>query len=176
MSVVGRRFRDGEIFVPEVLVAARAMKAGMEHLEPRLAECGVEPAGKVVIGTVKGDIHDIGKNLVIMMLRGSGFQVIDLGINVPAQKFVAAIQEYQPDIVGMSALLTTTMAQMKVNIDALRQAGALEKVKVMVGGAPVTRQYAEQIGAHGFAPNASAAVDRALELVRERKTMQAGAL
>jgi 5-methyltetrahydrofolate--homocysteine methyltransferase len=167
MAVVGQQFRENEIFLPEVLVRARAMKAGMDHLEPILAASGVEPVGKFVIGTVKGDIHDIGKNLVIMMLRGAGIQVVDLGIGVPAQKFIDAIHEHNPDVVGMSALLTTTMVQMKANIEAIRKAGLLDSTRVMVGGAPVTKEYAASIGAHGFAPNAASAVNRALELIAE---------
>jgi 5-methyltetrahydrofolate--homocysteine methyltransferase len=163
MTVVGIRFRNNEIFVPEVLVSARAMKAGMAHLEPILSACGIPPVGTFVIGTVKGDIHDIGKNLVGMMLRGAGFKVIDLGVNTATQKFIDAIAEHQPQIVGMSALLTTTMGQMKVNIETFRAAGL--DVKVMVGGAPVSVEYAERIGAHAHGANASEAVEKALNLV-----------
>jgi len=167
MQVVGVRFRDNVIFVPEVLVAARAMKAGLEHLEPMLAACGVEPAGTVVIGTVRGDIHDIGKNLVGMMLRGAGFRVIDVGVNAPLGTFLSAIEQHRPDLVGMSALLTTTMGQMKVNIEAFRQAGFLDRLRVMVGGAAVTGDYAAAIGAHGYARDASAAVACAAGLLAD---------
>ncbi len=169
MQVVGERFRDNIIFVPEVLVAARAMKAGLAHLEPVLAACGIEPVGTFVIGTVKGDIHDIGKNLVGMMLKGAGFRVIDLGVNTPLAKFQAAIDEHRPDIVGMSALLTTTMGQMKVNIEAFRAAGLFDRMRVMVGGAAVSVDYAEAIGSHGYGKDAPASVARALELLAEVK-------
>jgi 5-methyltetrahydrofolate--homocysteine methyltransferase len=169
MQVVGVRFRDNVIFVPEVLVAARAMKAGLAHLEPVLAACGIDPVGTFVIGTVKGDIHDIGKNLVGMMLKGAGFRVVDLGVNAPLPRFVAAIEEHRPDIVGMSALLTTTMGQMKVNIEAFRTAGLLSRMRVMVGGAPVSEDYAAAIGAHGYGKDAPASVARALELLAELK-------
>lgn len=175
MAVVGQQFRDNEIFLPEVLVRARAMKAGMEHLEPLLAASGVEPVGRVLIGTVKGDIHDIGKNLVVMMLKGAGIQVVDLGINVPAQKFLEGIAQHKPEVVGMSALLTTTMVQMKVNMEAFRSAGILDNVRVMVGGAPVTKEYAQSIGADGYAANASTAVNRALELIAEARSARAAA-
>jgi 5-methyltetrahydrofolate--homocysteine methyltransferase len=164
MTVVGIRFRDNEIFVPEVLVSARAMKAGLAHLEPIFSACGVPPVGTVVIGTVKGDIHDIGKNLVGMMLRGAGFRVIDLGVNTTTQKFLDAIAEHRPQIVGMSALLTTTMGQMKLNIDAIRAASL--DIRVMVGGAPVSVEYAERIGADAHGANATEAVEKALALVR----------
>jgi methanogenic corrinoid protein MtbC1 len=169
MRVVGERFRDNIIFVPEVLVAARAMKAGLAHLEPILAACGIEPIGTFVIGTVKGDIHDIGKNLVGMMLRGAGFRVVDLGVNTPLPKFLSAIEEHQPQIVGMSALLTTTMGQMKVNLEAFRQAGLFDRLRVMVGGAPLTEDYARAIGAHGYGKDATTAVARALDLLQELK-------
>jgi 5-methyltetrahydrofolate--homocysteine methyltransferase len=167
MTVVGVRFRNNEIFVPEVLVSARAMKAGLAHLEPIFSACGIPPVGTFVIGTVKGDIHDIGKNLVGMMLRGAGFKVIDLGVNTATQKFLDAIAEHQPEIVGMSALLTTTMGQMKINIDAFRAAGL--NVKVMVGGAPVSVEYAERIGADAHGANATEAVEKALQLIDARK-------
>jgi 5-methyltetrahydrofolate--homocysteine methyltransferase len=169
MQVVGERFRDNIIFVPEVLVAARAMKAGLAHLEPVLAACGIEPIGTYVIGTVKGDIHDIGKNLVGMMLKGAGFRVIDLGVNTPLAKFEAAIAEHRPEIVGMSALLTTTMGQMKVNLEAFRAAGLLDTMRVMVGGAAVSKDYAETIGAHAHGKDAPASVALALELLAEVK-------
>jgi corrinoid protein of di/trimethylamine methyltransferase len=170
MRVVGLRFRENVIFVPEVLVAARAMKAGMSHLEPILAASGIEPVGTFVIGTVKGDIHDIGKNLVGMMLRGAGFRVVDLGVNVPLERFLAAVDEHRPELVGMSALLTTTMGQMKVVLDAFREAGALERCRVMVGGAAVSEEWATAIGAHGFGKDAPAAVARALDLLDEVRT------
>jgi 5-methyltetrahydrofolate--homocysteine methyltransferase len=165
MKVIGVRFKNNEIFVPEVLVAARAMKAGLAHLEPVFAACGIEPIGTVVIGTVKGDIHDIGKNLVRMMLRGAGFRVIDLGINTTLQKFCDAIEGHKPNLLGMSALLTTTMGQMKVNIDAFREKGYLERMRVMVGGAPVSREYAAKIGSDGYGKDASEAVSVALQLL-----------
>jgi len=167
MQVVGVRFRDNLIFVPEVLIAARAMKAGLAILEPVLAACGIEPVGTVVIGTVKGDIHDIGKNLVGMMLRGAGFRVVDLGVNTPLPKFLAAIEEHRPELVGMSALLTTTMGQMKTNIEAFRAAGLFERLRVMVGGAPVSEEYASAIGAHGHGKDATGAVALALRLLDE---------
>jgi 5-methyltetrahydrofolate--homocysteine methyltransferase len=168
MQVVGQRFRANEIFLPEVLVAARAMKAGMTHLEPVMAACGIPPVGKLVIGTVKGDIHDIGKNLVTAMLRGAGFQVIDLGINVPLNDFVHAIEQHQPDIVGMSALLTTTMQQMKINLDGFRQRGLLDRVRVLIGGATVTKEWAASIGAD-YARDAMSAVQKAQELLHDKK-------
>jgi 5-methyltetrahydrofolate--homocysteine methyltransferase len=164
MRVVGERFARNEIFVPEVLVSARAMKAGLAHLEPIFSACGIEPLARVVLGTVKGDIHDIGKNLVGMMLRGAGFEVIDLGVNAKLEAFLEAIRAHRPAIVGMSALLTTTMGQMKTNIEAFRAAGL--DVKVMVGGAPVSEEYARRIGADGYGKNAQEAVEKALELVR----------
>lgn len=169
MTVVGIRFRDNEIFVPEVLVSARAMKAGLAHLEPIFSASGIPPVGTVVIGTVKGDIHDIGKNLVGMMLRGAGFRVIDLGVNTATQKFLDAIAEHRPQIVGMSALLTTTMGQMKLNIDAFRTAGL--DVRVMVGGAPVSVEYAARIGADAHGANATEAVEKALQLVAGPATL-----
>jgi 5-methyltetrahydrofolate--homocysteine methyltransferase len=145
------------------------MKAGLAHLEPVLAACGIEPIGTYVIGTVKGDIHDIGKNLVGMMLRGAGFRVIDLGVNTPLAKFQAAIEEHQPEIVGMSALLTTTMGQMKVNIEAFRAAGLFDRLRVMVGGAAVSEDYAGAIGAHAYGKDAPSSVARALDLLAEVK-------
>ena len=167
MAVVGQRFRDNVYFVPEVLLAARAMKAGMAHLDPVLSACGIEPVGTFVLGTVKGDIHDIGKNLVGMMLRGAGFRVIDLGINVPVSQFLGAIEEHCPQLVGMSALLTTTMMQMKVNIEEFRRAGVLNRVRVMVGGAAVSAEFARAIGADSYAQDASVAVARARELLAQ---------
>jgi 5-methyltetrahydrofolate--homocysteine methyltransferase len=169
MKVVGERFRDNIIFVPEVLVAARAMKAGLAHLEPIFAACGIEPVGRIVIGTVKGDIHDIGKNLVGMMMRGAGFEVIDLGVNTSIQKFVAAIEEHKPHLLGMSALLTTTMPQMKKNIDEFREKGYLTHMRVMVGGAPVSREWAQKIGADGYGKDASEAVQVGLALLEQVK-------
>ena len=164
MNEVGVKFKANEIYVPEVLIAARAMKAGMEILRPKLAETGVKPVGQMVIGTVKGDLHDIGKNLVSMMMEGAGFEVIDLGIDVPAEKFIQAIKEHQPQLVGMSALLTTTMIQIRENIKAFQEAGVRDKVKVMIGGAPVTQKFADEVGADGYAPDAASAVDVARSL------------
>lgn len=165
MDEVGKDFKAGELFVPEVLIAARAMHAGMAILRPLLADSDVLSAGKCVIGTVKGDLHDIGKNLVRMMVEGAGFEVIDLGTDVDAAAFVAAVQEHQPDVVGMSALLTTTMVNMKSTIEALEEAGVRDSVKIMIGGAPVTAAYVEEIGADAYAPDAASAVDTARELV-----------
>jgi len=165
MSEAGKLFEEGEYFVPELLVAARAMQGGMELLKPLLVAEDVEPVGKVVIGTVKGDLHDIGKNLVGMMLEGAGFEVIDLGTDVDAEKFVEAVKTNNAHMVGMSALLTTTMSNMPSTIEALKQAGLRESVKVMVGGAPVTESFAQQIGADGYAPDASQAAKLALSYV-----------
>jgi 5-methyltetrahydrofolate--homocysteine methyltransferase len=163
MAEVGRRFRANEMFVPEVLVAARAMKAGMAHLEPIFAETGVASVGTCILGTVQGDIHDIGKNLVGMMLRGAGFTVVDLGVNVPPAVFADAVLEHGAGIVGLSALLTTTMVQMRPTLDAIRNAAP--GVTVMVGGAPVTAEFAREIGADGYGANAADAADLALRLV-----------
>jgi 5-methyltetrahydrofolate--homocysteine methyltransferase len=165
MDEVGRRFENNEYFVPELLIAARAMKGALELLRPRLAESGAEPVGRVVIGTVRGDLHDIGKNLVAAMLEGGGFEVIDLGVDVPPEKFVAAATEKKAQIIAISALLTTTMMGMKSTIEAAREAGVRGKVKVMVGGAPVTQRFADEIGADGFSDNASGAVREARRLV-----------
>ena len=165
MDEVGRDFKAGELFVPEVLVAARAMHAGMHVLRPLLAESDAASAGKLVIGTVKGDLHDIGKNLVRMMLEGAGFETVDLGTDVDPQGFVAAVRQHRPQLVGMSALLTTTMVQMKTTIEALEEAGLRESVKIMVGGAPLTDGFAKQIGADAYAPDAASAVDIARKLV-----------
>jgi 5-methyltetrahydrofolate--homocysteine methyltransferase len=165
MAEVGRLFEEGEFFVPEMLIAARAMKAGLHLLRPHLAAANVKAVGKVIIGTVQGDLHDIGKNLVGMMLEGAGFEVIDLGTDVPPDKFVAAVKEHQPKLVGMSALLTTTMVNMKTTVEALQEAGVRGTVKVMVGGAPVTDAFAQQIGADAYAPDAASAVDVARSLV-----------
>ena len=165
MDVVGEKFKNNEIFLPEVLLASQAMYGGLELLQPHLIKSGVEARGKVIIGTVKGDLHDIGKNLVVMMLRGGGFEVIDLGKDVYPEKFLVAIQKHQPDIVGLSALLTTTMMGMTEVISVLEKAGLRDKVKVMIGGAPVTQEFADEIGAEGYAPNAASAVDKARELI-----------
>jgi 5-methyltetrahydrofolate--homocysteine methyltransferase len=165
MSIVGVKFRDNVIFVPEVLIAARAMKAGMAHLEPVLSASGVEPSGTIVMGTVKGDLHDIGKNLCIMMLRGSGFAVHDLGVDIKPDEFVDAVMEHDAEIVAMSALLTTTMPNMGLTIEALEEAGLREEIKVMLGGAPVTASFAEDMGADGYGDNAIEAVDRANEFI-----------
>lgn len=164
MGEVGRLFEDGEYYVPEMLVAARAMKAGLYILRPLLVDSGVEPVGKVVMGTVKGDLHDIGKNLVSMMLEGAGFEIVDLGTDVPSEKFVAALQD-DIDIVGLSALLTTTMPSMESTIKAIETAGLRDQVKIIVGGAPLTADYARKIGADGFAPDAGQAVTLAKTLI-----------
>ena len=165
MAIVGIKFRDNIIFVPEVLISARAMKAGMVHLEPILSASGVEPIGTVIMGTVKGDLHDIGKNLCIMMLRGSGFVVHDLGVDTKPQEFIDAVMEHEAQVVGMSALLTTTMPNMGRTIEALEEEGLREQVKIMVGGAPVTQEFAEDMGADGYGENAIACVDLAKQLV-----------
>ncbi len=164
MDQVGKDFKAGDLFVPEVLVAAQAMHAGMAVLRPLLSQTGVPSAGKYVIGTVKGDLHDIGKNLVKMMIEGAGFEVIDLGTDVPPEKFVAAVREHQPRLIGMSALLTTTMVNMKSTIEALQEAGLRGSVKVMVGGAPLTEAFAKSIGADAYSPDAASAVDVARSL------------
>jgi 5-methyltetrahydrofolate--homocysteine methyltransferase len=166
MKEVGRRFEEGEYFVPEMLISARAMQSGLAILRPLLAEADVAPAGKVVIGTVQGDLHDIGKNLVAMMLEGAGFEIVDLGTDVPAEKFVQAVQESEAQIVAMSALLTTTMPKMNTTIQALQEAGLRDQVKVMIGGAPVTADYGEKIGADGYAADASRAASLAKEFMR----------
>lgn len=165
MKEVGVRFEAGDFYVPEMLIAARAMQAGLAILKPYLVQSGIESTGKVVIGTVKGDLHDIGKNLVAMMLEGAGFEIVDLGTDVTPEKFVAAIKEYDASLIGMSALLTTTMSNMKMVITALKDAGLRDRVKVMIGGAPVTETYAKEIGADGYAPDASRAVTLAKSLV-----------
>ncbi|NLJ48938.1 MAG: cobalamin-binding protein [Candidatus Atribacteria bacterium] len=165
MNEVGVKFKANEIYVPEVLIAARAMKAGMEILKPKLIESGVEPVAKMIIGTVKGDLHDIGKNLVAMMMEGAGFEIIDLGIDVPAEKFIQAVKEINPQVVGMSALLTTTMVQIKENIKAFQDAGVRNNVKVLIGGAPVTQKFTDEVGADGYAPDAASAVDKDKELL-----------
>jgi 5-methyltetrahydrofolate--homocysteine methyltransferase len=159
MNVVSVKFKNNEFFIPEVLVSARAMNSGLDILKPLLAEANVKARGKVVLGTVKGDLHDIGKNIVGMMLQGVGFEIIDLGADVPKEKFLEFAQKEEADIVGMSALLTTTMIYMKEVIQALKDAGLREKVKVIIGGAPVTQSYADQIEADGYAPDAASAID-----------------
>jgi 5-methyltetrahydrofolate--homocysteine methyltransferase len=167
MEKVGEEYERGERFIPEMLVAADAMKAAMVSLRPRLQEAGIRPRGRVVLGTVDGDLHDIGKNLVGMMLEGAGFEVIDLGVEVPSETFVEAVREHRPEILALSALLTTTMIHMPEVIEALRSAGLRGGVQVMVGGAPVTQEYAERIGADGYAADAPSAVTLAKRLVGE---------
>jgi methylmalonyl-CoA mutase cobalamin-binding domain/chain len=169
MRIVGIDFRDGILFVPEVLLAANSMKAGMEILRPLLAETGAERIGKVVIGTVKGDIHDIGKNLVGMMLEGAGFEVIDLGINNPVEKYFAALEEHQPDILGMSALLTTTMPYMKVVIDEMIEKGIRDDYIVLVGGAPLNEEFGAAVGADAYCRDAGVAAETARRLIDERR-------
>jgi 5-methyltetrahydrofolate--homocysteine methyltransferase len=165
MNEVGARFKRGDMFVPEVLMSAEAMQSGLEILRPELAATGTKMIGKIVVGTVKGDLHDIGKNLVGMMCEGAGFEVIDLGFNVPPEKFLEAIKEHQPEIVGMSALLTTTMRAMGYTIKAIEEAGLRDNVKIMVGGAPVDAAFAERIGADGYGSNAVAASEQAKRFV-----------
>jgi len=169
MRIVGIDFRDGILFVPEVLLAANAMKAGMAILRPLLAETGAEPIGSVVIGTVKGDIHDIGKNLVAMMLEGAGFEVFNLGINTDVEEFLAALDEHKPDILGMSALLTTTMPYMKVVIDTLVEKGRRDEVIVLVGGAPLNEEFGAAIGADAYCRDAAIAAETATNLVTARR-------
>jgi methylmalonyl-CoA mutase cobalamin-binding domain/chain len=169
LEEVGARFERGDFFVPEMLIAGKAMAGALEILRPLLAETGAQTIGKIVMGTVKGDVHDIGKNLVNIMFEGAGFEVIDLGVQVAPEKFLDAIREHQPDIVGFSAFLTTTMPMFKANINALQKAGMREQVIVMVGGAPVTQEYADVVGADGYASDASAAVVRAKELLQRRR-------
>ena len=177
MRIVGIDFRDGILFVPEVLMSANAMKAGMAILRPLLAETGAPKTGKMVIGTVKGDIHDIGKNLVCMMMEGAGFEVIDIGINNPVEKYLAAIEEHQPDILCMSALLTTTMPYMKVVIDTLREKGMRNDYIVLVGGAPLNEQFAETIGADAYCRDAAVAVETAKTFMARRQgSVQARAI
>jgi methylmalonyl-CoA mutase cobalamin-binding domain/chain len=175
LEEVGARFERGDFFVPEMLIAGKAMAGALEILRPLLAETGAQTIGKIVMGTVKGDVHDIGKNLVNIMFEGAGFEVIDLGVQVAPEKFLDAIREHQPDIVGFSAFLTTTMPMFKANINALEKAGMRDQVIVMVGGAPVTQEYADVVGADGYASDASAAVVRAKELIgRRRAAVAAG--
>jgi len=165
MSAVGVKFKASQIYIPEVLLSARAMHGAMEVLKPALSQQGITFKGKVLLGTVKGDLHDIGKNLVRIMLEGAGFQVIDVGIDVPTEEFVRLVREESPQILALSALLTSTMQQMDAAITALVAAGLRDSVKVMIGGAPVSQQYADEIGADGYAPDASTAVDKAIELL-----------
>jgi corrinoid protein of di/trimethylamine methyltransferase len=165
MDEVGRRYEANEYFVPELLIAARAMKAALELIRPLLAARGTEPTGRVVIGTVKGDLHDIGKNLVAAMLEGAGFEVIDLGVDVSPDKFVTTAQDKNASLIAISALLTTTMGSMKTTVEALRQSGSRAKVKIMVGGAPLTQKYADEIGADGYSNNANGAVALARRLM-----------
>ncbi|HTS96490.1 MAG TPA: corrinoid protein [Streptosporangiaceae bacterium] len=171
LEEVGARFERGDFFVPEMLIAGKAMAGALEILRPLLAETGAETIGKIVMGTVKGDVHDIGKNLVNIMFEGAGFEVIDLGVQVAPEKFIDAIRQHQPDIVGFSAFLTTTMPMFKANINALQKAGMRDQVIVMVGGAPVTQEYADVVGADGYASDASAAVAKAKELLRRRRAL-----
>ena len=169
LEEVGARFERGDFFVPEMLIAGKAMAGALEILRPLLAETGAAAIGTIVMGTVKGDVHDIGKNLVNIMFEGAGFQVIDLGVQVAREKLVDAVREHQPDIVGFSAFLTTTMPMFKANINAIEKAGLRDAVIVMVGGAPVTQEYADVVGADGYAADASAAVVRAKELLQRRR-------
>ncbi|MDX6534811.1 MAG: hypothetical protein QOJ13_674 [Gaiellales bacterium] len=169
LEEVGARFERGDFFVPEMLIAAKAMQGALDILRPLLAETGVEPIGTFVMGTVKGDVHDIGKNLVNIMLEGAGFTVYDLGVNVAPEKFVEQVQEHEPDIVGFSAFLTTTMPMFKANMNALEKSGLRDKVIVMVGGAPVTQEYADAVGADGYAADASTAVRMAKDLIQRKR-------
>ena len=170
LEEVGARFERGDYFVPEMLIAARAMQGALDILRPLLAESGAKPIGKFLMGTVKGDVHDIGKNLCNIMLEGAGFEVIDLGVNVPPERFVEQINEHAPDIVGFSAFLTTTMPMFKANINALEKGGIREDVIVMVGGAPVTQEYADAVGADGYSADASSAVKLAKDLIERRRS------
>ena len=167
MNIVSEKFKNNEIFIPEVLISAKSMNIGLEILKPLLAEAGVESKGKVVIGTVKGDLHDIGKNIVAMLLKGAGFDVIDLGADVPKEKFLEFVKNESANVLGMSALLTTTMTYMKEVIETLKDAGLRENVKVIIGGAPVTESYAVQINADGYAPDAASGVDLLKKLLSE---------
>jgi len=165
MNVVGQKFKACEFYVPEVLIAARAMKGAMEVLKPKLLESGVQPVAKIAIGTVKGDLHDIGKNLVSMMLQGAGFEIVDLGVDVTPEKFIESVKSQGVTLVGMSALLTTTMPSMKSAIEAIKEAGIRDQVKIMIGGAPVSQAYADEIGADGYSADAASAVEKAKELL-----------
>ena len=175
MTIVGKDFRDGILFVPEVLLAANAMKGGMAILKPLLAETGAPRVGKMVIGTVKGDIHDIGKNLVAMMMEGAGFEVVDIGINNPVETYLAALEEHQPDILGMSALLTTTMPYMKVVIDAMKEKGIRDDYIVLVGGAPLNEEFGAAVGADAYCRDAAVTVDTARDLLKRRHNVLASA-
>ena len=166
MDVVGQRFESGEMFIPEMIVAGEAMTRGLNILRPLFKESGIKPQGTVVIGTVKGDVHSIGKSLASMMMEGAGFKIIDLGVNVSPEQFVNSAREEGAQLVGMSALLTTTMPLMKATIDALKEAGLLDKVKTLIGGAPITQEYADKIGADGYAPDAATGVKKVKELVQ----------
>ena len=170
MSIVGEKFKANEVFIPEVIISAKAMQAGIKVLEPHFLRSGIKPLGKVVIGTVKGDLHDIGKNIVSMMFKGAGFEIEDFGIDVGPEKFVSRIEKGGVDILAMSSLLTTSMGAMRATIDALRQKGLKAKVKVMVGGAPVTQDFATTIGADSYAKDAASAVDKAKELLQIKQT------
>ena len=170
MNAIGEKFKANEIFIPEVLIAAKAMHAGIAVLEPHFTACGIKPAGKVVIGTVKGDLHDIGKNIVSMMLKGSCFTIEDFGIDVPPAKFVGAVKNGGVDIIAMSSLLTTSMGSMRDTINSLKDSGLRDKVKIIIGGAPVTQDFADSIGADAYAKDAATAVDRARELIKKRTT------
>lgn len=165
MSVVGDKFKANEIFVPEVLIAAKAMHAGLDILEPFLVESGVKPKAKIVIGTVKGDLHDIGKNLVAMMFKGAGFAVVDLGIDIPPEVFIKRVEEEKASVIAMSSLLTTSMPSMKETVEVLKKTGLTSRVKIIIGGAPVTQRYADEIGADGYAADASSAVDKIKEIL-----------
>ncbi len=169
LEEVGARFERGDYFVPEMLIAGKAMSGALDILRPLLAQTGAETVGTFVMGTVKGDVHDIGKNLVNIMLEGAGFQVIDIGVQAPPEKFIAAIEEHKPDIVGMSAFLTTTMPMFKANINAIEKAGLRDQVIIMVGGAPVTQEYADVCGADGYAADAATAVRRAKDLIAKKR-------
>ena len=171
LEEVGARFERGDFFVPEMLIAGKAMSGALNVLRPLLAETGAESIGTYVMGTVKGDVHDIGKNLVNIMLEGAGFTVIDIGVQAPPEKFIDAIREHKPDIVGMSAFLTTTMPMFKVNIHEITKAGLRDEVIIMVGGAPVTQEYADAVGADGYAADASTAVRLAKELIKKRRNL-----
>jgi methylmalonyl-CoA mutase cobalamin-binding domain/chain len=171
LEEVGARFERGDFFVPEMLIAGRAMQAALDIVRPLLADTGAEAIGTFLMGTVKGDVHDIGKNLVDIMLEGAGFKVVDLGVQVAPEAFVDAIREHQPDVVGFSAFLTTTMPMFKVNIEAVTKAGLRDDVIIMVGGAPVTQEYATMVGADGYAPDAATATKRAKELLAERRAL-----
>ncbi len=165
MDIVGAKFGNDELFIPEVLIAAKAMQAGMDVLRPQLIASGAKLAGKIVLGTVQGDLHDIGKNLVVMFMEGAGYQVIDLGFDVSSEKFIEMVKTHQPNLLGLSALLTTTMPRMKEVIESLGKAGIRNTVKVIIGGAPITQKFAADIGADGYAPDAAAAVEKARELI-----------